>query len=113
MPLLHEAFVTLAGDTAVWDAEMDALKDKGGSLTDLQVSQSNRGYVPARLYQSIHGWYVRYASGLQGFDVLLDRRGLSRDEAIEWGKRWANESPKTRHFYSSKEDLERQDKWAK
>ena len=110
--MLNPAFITLAGEPNVWHAEMAALKDRGDSLTALQESQSQRGYLPVRLYESIHGWYVRYASGLQGFNILLNSRGLSREKAIAWGKAWVEEDPKNRHFYALKADLEKPDKWS-
>ena len=109
-----EHFVTLGGNPTRWDAEMALLPDRGTSLCELQESQSKRGYLPAVLVESIYGWGVRYASGLQGHGILLrsrDSSDKSRANAIAWGKRWAEEDPDHREFYASKRDLEKEDRF--
>ena len=113
-----EHYVTLAGNPDKWDSEMRELRQPGThcSLTELQESQSERGYIPAVLVESMLGWCVRYASGLQGFGLLLSSRKLgrkiSREEAIAWGVQWANQDPNNREFYASKTDLEKVDLFA-
>jgi len=111
---MNDKFVTLAGNTSVWDAEMASLKDRGQSLVDLQVSQSARGYTPISLYKTIYGWSIRYASGLQGFEILFSSRGgVTRAEAIKSAIDWVNKNPDIRHFYVFKADLEIVDPWEK
>ena len=109
-----EHFKTLAGNSAKWDEEMRNLPDRGESLCRLQESQSARGYLPAMLVESIYGWGVRYASGLQDFGILVRSQDLggSRAAAIAWGITWANDDPNHREFYARKSDLEKEDKFA-
>ena len=100
-------FVTLGGNPAAWDAE-DALLvpgNRGEALCRLQESQSARGYRCAELVPTMYGWGVRAGSGLQGREIMLRSRGVSRDEAIAWGVAWANADPLNREFYARKSDL--------
>jgi hypothetical protein len=78
----------------------------------LQESQSSRGYTPISIYETIYGWSVRYASGLQGFEILFSGRGgVTRREAIEKAIAWVNKDPDRRHFFAFQRDLDRPDKW--
>jgi hypothetical protein len=115
MPFNKDHFVTLGGNPDKWFAEMSGL-GLGQDLCALQESQSERGYRPAELVKSMYGWSVRYASGLQGFSLLLSGRKMgrkfSREEAIAWGKAWAAEDPDNREFYARRADLEGADEFA-
>jgi len=106
-----EHFVTLGGIPDKWDSEM---RERTGecSLTELQESQSARGYRPAILVATVRGWSVRFASGLQGFSIIIRGRGESRAEVVKLGIDWANQDPYNREFYARKKDMESFDRWA-
>jgi len=73
-----------------------------GQLCLLQQEQAGRGVVGAELVQSIHGWSVRYDSGLQEWRLLAGKRHLktgSLEEAEEWARRWVAERPKVRYAW--------------
>ena len=108
MPFNNDQFLTLAGNREPWASEHAALPRGCGSdaLCALQVAQSDRGYRPAELVRTIYGWSIRYASGLQGHDLLYRGRGLTRDAVVAWGVAWANADPTHREFYARRSDLD-------
>jgi hypothetical protein len=106
MPFNTEHFVTLAGNREPWASEHLTLKDRDQSLIALQEDQARRGYIPAVLVETINGWSVRYASGLQGFGIIYFGKGQSRAQVIAAGVAWANQDPEHREFYARKTDLD-------
>lgn len=103
------AFVVLAGNPGPWDEEMKQRCDnKSEDLVKVQVDQHGRGRRSATLVATIYGYSVRLASGLDERQVLFGGRALgrnvSKEEAIAFGIKWANEDPKNREFYVAKAD---------
>lgn len=110
------AFVVLAGNPGPWDEEMNKRCGAGSApgtlksedLVQVQVDQHRRGRRSATLVSTIYGYSVRLASGLDERQVLFGGRALgrnvSKEEAIAFGIKWANEDPDKREFYVRKED---------
>lgn len=111
-------FVVLAGNSEKWDQELRALCSPGSrpgtynseDLCRVQNDHYRRGHRSATLVKTIYGYSVRLASGLDGWALLLSGRQqgcrqISYEEAIEFGKNWANEDPDNREFYVSRSDL--------
>jgi hypothetical protein len=109
-----EHFVLLAGNSDKWDEETQRRVKAGESLPNVQINQHGRGRCSIQLVETIYGWSIRYASGLNGFGILwgsrMAGRKVTRDEAIEWGKRWVAEDPGHREFFAYKTDMEKEDK---
>jgi len=115
--LNNNAFVVLAGNPSKWDEEIRTRCAPGGvsgtfkseDLCSMQIDQHHRGRRSAELVTTIYGYSVRMASGIDGRAILFGGRSLgrkvSREEAIEFGKKWANESLETREFYARKTDM--------
>ena len=115
------AFLLLAGDPEHWDSET-ILRCRPGSQTGthnssdlcaLQVEQAARGQRSAVMYESIYGWTVRYASGLQGRAILFSSKDHDPKKAYEWGCEWANSDPSNREFYVSRSDVDRSEQLTK
>lgn len=77
-PHRHESWVRLFGNTADFDARLEAAKADRGlfsrpdeALCREQQRQSGEGRTTVELVKSIYGYTVRYASGLQGKAVLF------------------------------------------
>ena len=109
MPLNTEHFEKLAGND--WNDVIIALvnANRRTALEDAQRIVWERGHRPAHLVRSSHGWGVAYS-----YVMLAIKSGLSleimspfntKEAAIEFGKKWANEDPIHREFYASKNDL--------
>ena len=91
------------------DAEMlDRVSVKHEDICRVQEDQHARGRRTAELVKGIRGFYVRYGSGLDNFDILA-RVGTQLDgtleDAIAWGKHWAKQNPKNREFIARKDLL--------
>ncbi len=113
-----EYFVVLAGNPEPWDLDLKARMAKvkahaaiyGGCTDDtlcaIQVEQFTKGRRSAELVATIYGYSVRSATNLDNRQILFGGRQLgrkvSKEEAIEFGKKWANEDPKNREFYMRK-----------
>ena len=103
-----KAFVLLAGDPSRWDEELRQRIKKHESLLQVQEDQHARGRRSAELVKGVFGFYVRAASNLDSLQVLArtkDRGGPlsgTRDNAVQWGKMWANEDPQNREFFARK-----------
>jgi hypothetical protein len=102
--LNKEGFVLLAGKPSKWDREIEKRCKVGESLPDVQRDQFVRGRLSAQLVVTENGCYVRSASGLDEFKILLHGK-FKKDFAIEWGKKWASQSPHNREFFARREDL--------
>lgn len=118
-----EHYVVLAGKPEKWDEEMKKRCRPGrfapgtfhsDDLCRVQSDQYSRGRRAAALVKSIYGWYVCDDSGLSGNAVLAsckvnpNRPGVldgTIEDAVRWGKVWANEDPEHREFYANKDDL--------
>lgn len=117
--LNSDHFVLLGGNPQAWDDEIQrrvkASETRLGcfdseSLCAVQVDQHARGRRSAVLTSTIYGWSVRLASGLDQNQLLFSyrttgRRGITREEAIAWGRAWAAEDPTHREFYASRNDV--------
>lgn len=122
-----EHFVRLAGHPVKFDQEMEELhvqlteakkngvKNPLNDLCSLQVRQHAAGYRCAELVESIYGWYVRDGMGFSGWEILASVGMIggngSRNAAIAWGTKWANEDPEHREFYVRKAYLAKEDEW--
>jgi len=113
-----EHFTVLAGNPAKWDAETLTRVRPGQyagtynseDLCSVQVDQWSRGRRSAVLTSSMYGWSVRIDSGLGDRQILAgSRRGEkldgTKEDAIRWGKAWAEEDPENREFYARNSDL--------
>lgn len=79
------------------------------SLVRIQRERAQLGFLGARLHATIHGWSVRYDSGLQDFGIL--HRATGYEAAIAWGQDWVMRDPSRRYFYASVSEVERGKKW--
>ena len=111
-----DAFVVLGGDPSAWDEETRQRVPHGryngtynsDHLVNVQEDQHRRGRRSAELVQTMYGWSVRYASGLDANAIIFGGRNsppLTREQAIDLGVKWANEDPKNREFYTRKSNL--------
>lgn len=104
-------FTLLAGNPSKWDEETLRLCKPGryegtydsADLCKVQVDQHRRGRRSATPVKTMYGWTVRLASGLDERQILC--KVETREEAIAWGKAWANEDPENREFYAAAKDL--------
>ena len=117
--LNSEHFVLLGGNPQSWDDEIQrrvkTSETRAGcleseSLCNVQVEQHARGRRSAVLTSTMYGWSVRLASGLDENQLLFGyrvtgRRDITREEAVEWGKAWANKDPEHREFYARRSDV--------
>lgn len=69
-------------------------------LCQRQIQVSKVGFTEVRLVETIYGYSVRYASGLNNFAVLFGGRMMGRivsyEEALSWAKEWVDEKPEYR-----------------
>lgn len=105
--LNHTAFILLAGNPHAHDAEMRRRVDAGENICNVQVDQAGRGRLSAHLVLSIHGWTVRYASGLQNFGILHKSGSFDPSDAMYWGCTWVSTDPDNRELYVAKSDVDR------
>ncbi len=100
-----ENFTLLAGNPGLWDAETVRRCFEGEALPEVQIEQAKKGRKIAMLVKVMGGWYVRDVTpGFTG-DPVLCRMDSKRDEAIRDGKKWANEDPSNREFFTRNEYL--------
>ncbi len=98
-------FIIVAGQEAHdrWNEDLQARLAKGQDLCRIQEEQYACGLVTVEICPSLHGWSVRYGSGLQGFDLLASpRRGQldgSRSDAIQFATEWVAKSPTERYAW--------------
>lgn len=105
----NDAFVVLAGDPSAWDEEMVRRcrpgrypgTFKSEDVCKVQVEQHVKGRRSATLCETIYGWSVRLASGLDDRQLLFVRG--TKEAALAFGIAWANEDPKKREFYVRKD----------
>jgi hypothetical protein len=91
-------FTYLAGNPEPWNAEMRRRVDGGEDLVRLQVEFHGRGRLEAKVVDTIHGWSVRYATGLMDFGLLF-RRLPTYAEAVRQGTAWVNQDPDNRALF--------------
>jgi hypothetical protein len=104
-------FMVLAGDPASWDEETRRLCRSGiyentynsEDLCKVQVDQFFRGRRSATIVETIYGWSVRSDSNLDNRAIYLSR--VTKEAAIKFGIAWANEDPKNREFYVSRQHV--------
>lgn len=131
-PHPHHAWVRLFGgqEAADRDARLAAAReqDRAGFvrgdtyLCAEQRAQGREGFVAVELVQSIYGYTVRYASGLQGRSILRNASGRGRIadspkadelyaeslvEAAKWAIEWAKQDPTRREVLCYKKDIEK------
>lgn len=104
--LNREHFVLIAGNPKKWDDETIRRTQgrDGEGLPVVQEDQFDRGRRSAKLTRLITGWAVTNNSGLGG-DPVLFRGGKTREEAVKWGREWADKDPTNREFIASKTDM--------
>jgi len=104
--LNKEYFILLAGDPKKWDDEVIRRTQRRESLIEVQRDQHARGRLSAKLLKLASGWAVVDSTGLEPNPILF--KGLkTRDEAIEKGRKWAEEDPKNREFIANRRDMEK------
>ena len=114
--LNSNGFVLLAGNPQKWDDEIIQRCRTAGAffnsedLCRVQMDQAGRGRLSAHMVLSIHGWTVRYASGLQNFGILFKSTTNDPQVALDWGCKWANQDPDNREFYVAKYEIESAEK---
>jgi len=103
-------FELLAGNPEKWDEETRRRVAQGESLPNVQIDQHSRGRCAIELVETIYGYSIRYASGLDNWGILFGSRmagrPIHRAEAIEWGKQWVARDPEKREFFTRKSDKE-------
>ena len=110
-------FTLLAGNPEAWEKEEAekrvAFKERNpflcgdDNLCHIQSDQARRGRLSARLIHSMRGWTVRYASGIQGFEIMFSSGDHNPAQAMSWGMKWANADPANREFYADNSDVEK------
>ncbi len=68
-----------------------ALGFNSEQLCNLQVKQANAGFLGIEVVKSIHGWSVRYDSGLQNFALVRTARELGGEGSIEAAEQFARD----------------------
>jgi len=66
-------------------------------LIQLQSDWSYRGIVGAELIESMHGWTVRYDSGIQNWSLIA--ADMTKGEVIEYAMSWVAMDPTRRYSY--------------
>lgn len=111
-------FVVLAGNPQKWDDEIRARCRPGDSsgtfnsedLCKVQAEQYRSGRRSMHLDRTIHGWCVRGNFGFAVVATFASKRmgnlDGSKEAAMEFGTRWANEDPDNREFIAYRRDFE-------
>lgn len=101
-------FRVLAGDAVVAQqrAELEALPDRGTSLTAWQEAQHRADIRGVEVVESAYGWSVRAASGLDDFALLASVRRGNVDgtwaAAEAFAVAWVAEDPARRFAFTRK-----------
>ena len=96
-------FLLLAGRPYAWDEETRRRTRQNIALTQVQEDQHLRGRRSAQLMRASYDWVVMLRPSLDEPAILF--RNGSLDKVLEWGKRWANESPALREFIAPRSYL--------
>lgn len=71
------------------------------SLVAFQVRVSNAGFIEAEIVESIYGYSLRYASGLQNFGLIYSARQGELDGTLEHAvaraREWQSRDPTKRY----------------
>lgn len=103
-----DAYVTIAGDSAEWDSEIkERVRERGEALTTVQEDQHRRGRTDVTLVPTIHGWSLRYGSGLNGFGLIAG--SMTRDEAVAYAKRLVTERGPKWNVIALRKDMDNTD----
>ena len=74
------------------------------ALCRWQSEKSGEGYTSVELVESLYGWSVRYASGLQDFALLAGARRGNVDgtlqDAVRFAYKWASANPEKRFVFA-------------
>lgn len=80
----------VAGDSAEYRAFIQANRGTcDAQLCAAQSRASSLGWRQIEICATIYGWSLRYASGLQGFGLILGH--LTLREAVTHARQWAKE----------------------
>lgn len=106
-------FVLLAGEPGYWDAAALAVVDCGVlTLSEMQKNQYAAGRRSAQLVRGMYGWYVRLVTSFSDRQILANtsehggKLDGSLEDALRWGRHWANCDPANREFFARRSDLE-------
>jgi hypothetical protein len=73
-------------------------------LCHLQVKQHQAGFIGVELVESIHGWSVRYDTGLRGFGLIASSRYGEVDGTLAAAERfaagWVAQDPDHRYAWT-------------
>lgn len=69
-----------------------------------QCEMHSRGFLRIELIKSVYGWYLRNASGLDGFSILAGTRSGQVDgtlkDALRWARTWFESAPTKRIVFT-------------
>ena len=102
--LNNEHYISLAGDADKWDQEVIAHMEDGGSLTDIQKMQHDRGRMQATLIQNHQGWIVVKVWATAGESAWITQPSCITSAVLN-GIKWANEDADNREFFIKRSDL--------
>ena len=108
--------IILAGNHKKWQDEIESQCRKIGNcfeseqLCQVQREQSARGRREAMLIRSMYGWTLRYASGLQGWEIIDSSRNHNPTTALEVALNWVKGNPELRSVYVNTDEIDRCEK---
>lgn len=80
-------YIVIAGQELADKLRDERLNLNGKDLCQWQVEVSRRGIIEIEIVQSLYGYSVRYASGLQEWGLLRPARG-AKDNSLEAAKKF-------------------------
>jgi hypothetical protein len=78
---------------------------QGFVLTRWQEEVHRNGYVAAELCKSMHGWTLRYATGLMGFGIIQATKNFDWPHAVNVAKQWQERDPVRRYVFVRRAEL--------
>lgn len=96
----QELYASLQAEK-VANVSKTALGYNSEQLCELQRKQSARGILGAEIVKSIHGYGLRYDSGLQDFGIIRSSFQLegSLEAAEQYAAEWVQQDPERRYAW--------------
>jgi len=108
---MHPTFHVFAGFEVAYKEHDEVLRrcgPKGGeALTAVQEDLHERGIRAARLARGAKGWYVRSATGLDDFAVVVPSSAIPAGNdsgfagAVEAARKWVEGEPARRYAFTT------------
>lgn len=121
LTLIREGFYLVAGaeaqqaEDASRQRNVIASQNRPGNFGSGSVvywqTHEGRQFRVAEVTSSIYGWYIRSASGLDGFSILASSRPGSELDgsftaAAKWAEEWVSEDSAHRYAFARTYDLQ-------